>query len=57
MSYVIDFGGRYEPLNYLLRLRGTPSGIIDLAGNTITNNNVDYTSTPSTLGGGDSIKI
>jgi len=53
MSYVIDFGNTDEPIHtdsrYLLRLRGTKSGIVDLAGNTITNHNVDYNSTPSTL--------
>ena len=49
--------GGGEQLNYLLRLRGTPNGIVDLAGNTITNYNVDYTSTPSTLGGGTALKF
>ena len=57
MSYVIDFTGRYEELNYLLRLRGTSSGIIDLANNNITNHNVDYSSTPSTLGSGTALKF
>ena len=44
-------------LNYLLRLRGSSSGIVDLAGNSITNHNVDYTSTPSSLGGGTALKF
>ena len=49
--------GGGEQLNYLLRLRGSSSGIVDLAGNTITNYNVDYTSTPSSLGGGPALKF
>lgn len=61
-STVIDFfhsssgGGGVKP-EYILRLRGTPEGIVDLAGNTITNYNVDYTSTPSTLGDGTALKF
>lgn len=55
MGYVIDFShnkGKVPFNGYMLRLRATSSGIVDLAGNTITNHGVDYTSTPSSLGGG-----
>jgi len=57
MSYIIDFSSRLVELNYLLRLRATPSGIVDLAGNSITNHNVDYTSTSTTLGDGTALKF
>ena len=60
MGYVIDFfHNKPKPFKgYLLRLRATSSGIVDLAGNTITNHGVDYTSTPSSRGGGgNSFKI
>ena len=55
MGYVIDFSNEKYP-RYILRLRGTPNGIIDLAGKcVISNHNVDYTSTPSTLGSGTAL--
>ena len=57
MSYVIDLGNEPEFKGYILRLRGTTSEIVDLAGNNIINHGVDHTSVPSTLGNGKALKF
>lgn len=56
-SLVLDFfhnDGNIPP-QYALRLRATNNGIVDLAGGTLVNENVDYTSIPSLYGGGGGI--
>jgi len=59
VSYIIDFNGykALRPLNYIMRLRGTPYGVVDLSScNSIEQHDV-ITTNQSTLGSDRQLKF